>query len=82
MRPLGNAYCGLSANVTFSAISATLLAILAAMISNGEAPLTAAGILGVFLAAIEVAVPVTVAAFLKAGVGRLVTGAFATDGMM
>ena len=86
-------YCGLSTNETFSAISATRLAILAAMISNGETPLSELGIGGVFFAAAAVAViglpaglfkfpPPTEAAFLTAGVGRLVTGALATDGIV
>jgi hypothetical protein len=45
---------GRSANVTFSAISATLLAILPAMISKGEAPFIACGTGGVALAAAAV----------------------------
>jgi hypothetical protein len=86
-------YCGFSTKETFSAISATRLAILAAMISKGETPFIALGNGGVFLAAAAVAViglptdlfifpPPTEAAFLTAGVGRLVIGALATDGMI
>jgi hypothetical protein len=63
------------------------------MISNGETPLRELGIGGVLFAAAIVAVigfptglfkfpPPTEAAFLIAGVGRLVTGALATDGII
>jgi hypothetical protein len=48
-------YCCFSTNVTFSAISATLLAILAAIISKGDTPFTAAGTGGVFFATDETA---------------------------
>jgi hypothetical protein len=53
---LGLTYGVLSINVTVSAISATLFAILAAIISKGDTPFMAAGTGGVFFAATAVAV--------------------------
>jgi hypothetical protein len=77
----------------FSAISPTRFASLAAIISNGDAPLPAEGIAGIFFTAAAVAVvflptfrfvgpPGTDAAFLVDGIGRLVVGAFARDGIL
>ena len=58
-------YCGFSTKVTFSAISATRLAILAAIISNGETPFIGLGTGGVFFAAAAVAVIGLPAGLLK-----------------
>jgi hypothetical protein len=67
---LNIAYGVLSTNVTVSAISATLFAILAAIISKGDTPFMAAGTGGVFFAAAAVAVRGLAPAVL----GRLAAG--------